>query len=101
MKCINCNQEIPDTSNVCPFCNNKVEPLVNSAEALGIQNNVLPNTPENYVLPKDQIKQETNNIPSPPTMESVANTSSTTPQSVQPSIPTPPPMENIPSPPSM
>ena len=62
MKCINCNQEIPDTSNVCPFCNNKVEPLVNSAEALGIQNNVLPNTPENYVLPKDQIKQEANNI---------------------------------------
>jgi hypothetical protein len=101
MKCINCNQEIPDTSNVCPFCNNKVEPLVNSAQALGIQNNVLPNTPENYVLPKDQIKQETNNMPSPPTMESVANTSSTTPQSVQPSIPTPPPMENIPSPPSM
>ena len=86
MKCITCAQEIPDTSTTCPFCNNKVEPLVSASEALGVNNTqVIPNTPSDFVLPKDQQEAQTGVI-----------------EVVQPTnIPSPPPMENIPSPPKM
>ena len=91
MKCINCNQEIPDTSNTCPFCNNKVEPIVSAAEAMGITNNVIPNTPTDYVLPKDQAAIDTTNIPAPPTMDQVQPQNIPAPptmdEPVQPSVP--------------
>ena len=53
MKCITCSKDIPDASTTCPFCNNKVEPITSASEALGTQD-VVPTTPSEYKLPKDQ-----------------------------------------------
>ena len=56
MQCITCNKEIPDASTVCPFCNNKVEPAVSASQALGVSEpSVVPTTPTEYKLPKDQM----------------------------------------------
>ena len=85
MKCITCSQEIPDTSTTCPYCNNKVEPIVSASEALGVQNSVLPQTPDNYKLPKDQVAQ--------PAVQPSA------PVAPAQNIPAPPPAPNIPAPP--
>ena len=55
MKCITCEKEIPDASTKCPYCNNKVEPVVTAGEALGVKTeSVLPSVPTEYKLPKDQ-----------------------------------------------
>lgn len=87
MKCITCSQEIPDTSTTCPYCNNKVEPLVSASQALGVpQESVLPQTPQDYKLPKDQMTQQLN----------VVNESTQVAQN----IPAPPPVPDIPAPPA-
>ena len=81
MKCITCSRDIPDTSTVCPYCNNKVEPAMTAGEALGVTN-VLPTTPSEYKLPKDQNNvvntQPVNTTdilpPAPPTLEEETKT---------------------------
>ena len=99
MKCINCNQEIPDTSTTCPFCNNPVTPTVTPVESAVTTD--LPNTPDNYVLPKDQVVQ-TSNIPSPPSMDEEVTPSVPVRTEVpaEPNLPKPPQIEDtsIPSP---
>ena len=90
MKCITCGQEIPDTSNICPFCNNKVEPVKTVAEALGATQTI-PVTPNTYVLPIDQIKEATQRIP----VQNVENTNIPTPPKMEESIPTPPKMDEV------
>ena len=52
MKCIKCGQEIPDNSTICPYCNSE----------LTQNNQVLPNTPDSFVLPKDQQQAENGSV---------------------------------------
>ena len=52
MKCIKCGQEIPDNSTICPYCNSE----------LAQNNQVLPNTPDSFVLPKDQQQAESGTV---------------------------------------
>lgn len=51
MKCISCGNLIPDASTVCPYCNNKVEPVVANQN---VQGSVIPETPTQPILPQDQ-----------------------------------------------
>ena len=90
MKCITCGQEIPDTSNICPFCNNKVEPVKTAAEILGATQTI-PVTPNTYVLPIDQIKEATQRIP----VQNVETTNIPAPPKMEESIPTPPKMDEV------
>lgn len=55
MKCFNCNNDIPDASMVCPFCNSKVEPAVAPTPVFNLEStSSLPVTPSSPVLPQDQ-----------------------------------------------
>lgn len=55
MKCFNCNNDIPDASTVCPFCNSKVEPIASPAPIFNLEEtSSLPTTPSAPVLPQDQ-----------------------------------------------
>lgn len=56
MKCINCNNEIPDLSTVCPICNSKVVPVNGVEQPIGVptDTSVLPTVPETAALPIDQ-----------------------------------------------
>ena len=106
MKCITCGQEIPDTSTTCPYCNNKVEPIVTASEALGINNSVLPQTPNDYKLPKDQLSMTgvistvtpENMVEQPAAPVEPVPTVTETP--TVSNIPTPPPVPSVPTPPA-
>lgn len=65
MKCINCANLIPDASVVCPYCNAKVEPVVQATPVYNVDagNNGVPITPVQPVLPQDQ------NMTVPPVLE--------------------------------
>lgn len=52
MRCINCNNEIPDGVAVCPVCNANVQGT--SVTAVPTDTSVLPTVPESPVLPQDQ-----------------------------------------------
>lgn len=58
MRCINCNNEIPDGSVVCPICNSNVNP---NSGTVPTDTSVLPTVPENPVLPQDQ-NMDTSNV---------------------------------------
>ena len=102
MKCITCGQEIPDTSTTCPYCNNKVEPIQTASQALGVDNNQLPQTPNDYKLPMDQLSLtgaiSTVNPENSSVQQTVVENIPAPPQA--PSVPTPPPAPSIPTPPA-
>lgn len=52
MRCINCNNEIPDGVAVCPVCNANVQGA--SVTVVPTDTSVLPTVPESPVLPQDQ-----------------------------------------------
>lgn len=58
MRCINCNNEIPDGSVVCPICNSNANP---NSGTVPTDTSVLPTVPENPVLPQDQ-NMDTSNV---------------------------------------
>lgn len=63
MKCINCYNDIPDASTVCPFCNSKVEPAYPATPTFNLEStSSLPVTPNAPVLPQDQSLDATQNI---------------------------------------
>lgn len=63
MKCLSCNNEIPDSSVVCPFCSRKVEPASQPIPIYNVSNtSVLPTTPSTPVLPQDQHLEATLNM---------------------------------------
>lgn len=58
MKCLNCNNDIPDASVVCPFCKSKVEPMASPTPVFNLEaTSSLPVTPGAPVLPNDQLNQ--------------------------------------------
>lgn len=69
MKCITCGNLIPDASNVCPYCNSKVEPSASATPVFNTNegNSVIPNTPSQPVLPQDQNMVNTPVAPVTPT----------------------------------
>lgn len=57
MKCISCNNEIPDTATVCPVCNSSVIPVAPVSEVNKdnmVDTSVLPTVPITPILPQDQ-----------------------------------------------
>ncbi len=52
MRCINCNNEIPDGVTVCPVCNANVQG--DNTQTVPTDTSVLPTVPESPVLPQDQ-----------------------------------------------
>lgn len=57
MKCIACNNEIPDTSTVCPVCNSSVVPVApvsGTNKDNMVDTSVLPTVPITPILPQDQ-----------------------------------------------
>ncbi len=64
MKCFNCNNDIPDASVTCPFCNSKVEPVASPTPIFNLDaTSSLPVTPASPVLPQDQTQPMNANIP--------------------------------------
>ncbi|MCH5167244.1 MAG: hypothetical protein J1F35_05055 [Erysipelotrichales bacterium] len=57
MRCISCNNEIPDGTTVCPYCNSNVTPVTPSVPVNNnnmVDTSVLPTVPTTPVLPQDQ-----------------------------------------------
>ena len=95
MKCIKCGNEVPENTQVCPFCNTNL-----SNNQVTEDTSIIPLTPNDYKLPKDQqvinqkeetsVPTQTVDIPAPPIAPAQ-------------DIPTPPvaPTSDIPAPPSV
>lgn len=64
MKCINCNNDIPDGVSVCPVCNTVLNQSSGQEQqkAVPVDTSVLPVVPENPVLPVDQAATNENNV---------------------------------------
>lgn len=74
MKCLNCSNDIPDASIVCPFCGSKVEPMGRPTPVFNLETtSSLPVTPSAPVLPQDQGIEVTQNINTVSTVENASN----------------------------
>lgn len=90
MKCLNCNNDIPDASVVCPFCKSKVDPVVAPTPVFNLEaTSSLPVTPSTPVLPQDQgidVTQNINTVPITGNVSSVSEDIQTPSVNVNPGI---------------
>ena len=88
MKCPNCDNEIPDGSEFCNFCGNKIEKVEQEElQEENVQNEVQENVQQ---VPSNEVEVENENVETSQTEES----SNTQEASVEQSVPTDTPVEN-------